>query len=110
MLQKPEVTALDLAKEATRVDIINPSLPLKGVKIAEHLVRFPEKVSRTAAALMPNYLCEYLYELASMVRSCFFLPHSIILSLLFLQFSAFQANFCDILLWKTLCGIDKVDI
>jgi arginyl-tRNA synthetase len=67
VLQKSEVKALNLDAEIARVEIVTDTLPAKGIKIAEHLVRFPEKVARTAAALMPNYMCEYLYELASMV-------------------------------------------
>mmetsp|Transcript_22986 Transcript_22986/g.60030 ORF Transcript_22986/g.60030 Transcript_22986/m.60030 type:complete len:822 (+) Transcript_22986:111-2576(+) len=68
VLQKPEVVALDIVALVGQHDIVSDSLPTKGLKIAEHLVRFPERVARTATALMPNYLCEYLYELASMVH------------------------------------------
>ncbi len=65
ILRRPEVAAVDVAAAAASTTVAVSLAEDKERGLAAALARFPEMVERVLAELLPHFVCEYVYELAS---------------------------------------------
>eukprot|EP00051_Salpingoeca_urceolata_P014401 m.183163 g.183163 ORF g.183163 m.183163 type:complete len:420 (+) comp18076_c0_seq1:1348-2607(+) len=62
VFRQPEIVPLDIEKLCAS-ETVTLELPCE-MRLATHLLKFPEVLERVMQDLMPHYLCDFLYELS----------------------------------------------